>query len=50
MTSKRVKTNAVVDEEHKRKNRTKARVRARVEWPFRVLKPSSALPGCAIAA
>jgi len=38
MTSRRVKTKAGVDEEQKRKNRTKARVRAKVEWPFRVLK------------
>jgi IS5 family transposase len=38
MTSKRVKTKAGVDELEKRKNRTKARVRAKVEWPFRVLK------------
>src|SRR5487761_2529488 len=38
MTSKRVKTKAGVDEEQKRKTRTKARVRAKVEWPFRVLK------------
>jgi transposase, IS5 family len=38
MTSKRVKTKAGVDEEQKRKNRTKARVRAKVEWPFRILK------------
>ena len=38
MTSKRVKTKAGVDDEQKRKNRTKARVRAKVEWPFRVLK------------
>jgi IS5 family transposase len=38
MTSKRVKTKAGVDEEQKRKNRTKARVRAKVEWPFRALK------------
>jgi transposase, IS5 family len=38
MTSKRVKTKAGVDENQKRKNRTKARVRAKVEWPFRVLK------------
>ena len=27
-----------MDEEQKRKNRVKARVRAKVEWPFRVLK------------
>jgi IS5 family transposase len=38
MTSRRVKTKAGVDEEQKRKNRTKARVRAKVEWPFRILK------------
>jgi transposase, IS5 family len=38
MTSKRVKTEAGVDAEQKRKNHTKARVRAKVEWPFRILK------------
>jgi hypothetical protein len=38
MTSRRVKTKAGVDDEQKRKNRVKARVRAKVEWPFRVLK------------
>ena len=38
LTSRRVKTKAGVDEEQKRKNRTKARVRAKVEWPFRILK------------
>ena len=38
MTSRRVKTKAGVDEVEKGKNRTKARVRAKVEWPFRVLK------------
>jgi IS5 family transposase len=38
MTSRRVKSKAGVDEVEKRKNRTKARVRAKVEWPFRVLK------------
>jgi len=38
MTSRRVKTKAGVDAEQKRKNHTKARVRAKVEWPFRVLK------------
>ncbi len=38
MTSRRVKTKAGVDEAEKRRNRTKARVRARVEWPFRILK------------
>jgi hypothetical protein len=38
MTSRVVKTKAGVDEAGKRKNRTKARVRAKVEWPFRLLK------------
>ena len=38
MTSRRVKTKAGVDEQEKQKNRTKARVRARVEWPFCILK------------
>ena len=38
MTNRRVKTKAGVDEEQKRKNRTKSRVRAKVEWPFRILK------------
>ena len=38
MTSRRVKTKAGVDEVEKLKNRTKARVRAKVEWPFRILK------------
>ena len=38
MTSRRVKTKAGVDEAEKRRNRTKARVSARVEWPFRILK------------
>jgi IS5 family transposase len=38
MTSHRVKTKAGVDAVEKRKNRVKARVRAKVEWPFRVLK------------
>ena len=33
MTSRRVKTKAGVDEAEKRRNRTKARVRAKVEWP-----------------
>jgi len=28
----------VDDEDEKRKNRTKSRVRAKVEWPFRILK------------
>jgi IS5 family transposase len=39
MTSRRVnKSNGKVDQEQKRKNRTKSRVRARVEWPFRILR------------
>lgn len=38
MTSRRVKTKQGADENEKRKNRTKARVRAKVEWPFRILK------------
>ena len=38
MTIRRVKTTAGVDEEQKRKNHTKARVRAKAEWPFRELK------------
>ena len=38
MTNRRTKFKNYVDEEGKRKNRTKSRVRARVEWPFRILK------------
>jgi IS5 family transposase len=39
MTNRRVhKSKGKVDEEEKRKNRTKSRVRAKVEWPFRILK------------
>ena len=38
MTSRRTKFKNYVDEEAKRKNTTKARVRARVEHPFRILK------------
>jgi IS5 family transposase len=38
LTCRRTKYKDGVDEEQKRKNRTKARVRAKVEWPFRVLK------------
>jgi len=38
MISRRVKTKAGVDEAEKRRNRTKARVRAKVEWPFRIIK------------
>lgn len=38
MRSRRVKTKAGVDELEKRKNRTKSRVRANLEWPLHVLK------------
>ena len=39
MTNRRVKNGrGEVDEEQKRKNRTKSRVRAKVEWPLRILK------------
>jgi IS5 family transposase len=38
MTSRRVKTKAGVDEAEKCRNRTKVRVRAKVEWPFRIVK------------
>jgi IS5 family transposase len=38
MTNRRVKSKQGVDEQQKRRNRTKSRVRAKVEWPFRILK------------
>jgi IS5 family transposase len=38
MTSRRTKFKGGIDEEQRRKNRTKARVRSKVEWPFRILK------------
>jgi len=38
MTSRRAKYKGGVDENVRRKNRTKARVRSKVEWPFRILK------------
>ena len=38
MTSRRTRYKDGVDEQVRRKNRTKARVRAKVEWPFRILK------------
>jgi IS5 family transposase len=38
MTNRRVKTKQGVDEDQKHKNRTKSRVRAKVEWPFRIQK------------
>ena len=36
MTNRRVKTKQGVDVDEKRKNLTKSRVGARVEWPFRI--------------
>jgi IS5 family transposase len=38
MTSRRTRYRGGVDEKQRRKNRTKARVRSKVEWPFRILK------------
>jgi transposase, IS5 family len=38
MTSRRTKFKNYVDEEARRKNKTKSRVRAKVEHPFRILK------------
>jgi transposase, IS5 family len=38
MTSRRAKYKGGVDEAEQRKNRTKARVRSKLEWPFRILK------------
>ena len=38
MTSRRTKFKNYVDEEAQRKNTTKARIRAKVEHPFRILK------------
>ena len=38
MTSRRAKYKGGVDEVQRRKNRSKARVRSKVEWPFRILK------------
>jgi len=38
MTSRRAKYKGGVDEVERRKNRTKARVRSKVEWPFCILK------------
>ena len=38
MTSRRVKYKNLIDEIQKAKNRVKARVRAKVEHPFRILK------------
>jgi IS5 family transposase len=38
MTSRRARTKGGVDEVERRKNRIKARVCSKVEWPFRVLK------------
>ena len=49
MTSRRVKTKAGVDAVEKRKNRVEARVRAKVEWPFRVWSASLDIRRCVIA-
>ena len=38
MTSRRTRYSQFIDEVQRRKNRTKARVRSRVEHPFRILK------------
>jgi IS5 family transposase len=38
MTSRRTRRKDSVDETERRTNRTKARVRSKVEWPFRILK------------
>ena len=38
MTSRRTRYKQMVDQLQRRKNRTKARVRAKVEHPFRILK------------
>lgn len=38
MTCRRTKYKDGVDEEARRQNRTKSKVRAKVEWPFRILK------------
>jgi transposase, IS5 family len=38
MTCRRTKFKGYVDEQARRKNQTKSRVRAKVEWPFRILK------------
>ena len=38
MTSRRAKYKGGIDEVERRKNRTKAGVRSKVEWPFRILK------------
>jgi IS5 family transposase len=38
MTSRRTRFKQMVDDLQRRKNRTKARVRAKVEHPFRILK------------
>ena len=38
MTNRRTKFKNYVDQQAKRKNKTKSRVRAKVEHPFRILK------------
>jgi len=44
LTNRRTKFKNYADEEGKRKNRTNSRVRAKAEWPFRILKRASDLP------
>ena len=48
-TNRRYRHRGVVDELERRKNRTKSKVRARVEHPIGVIKRCSALPRYAIA-
>ena len=38
MTCRRAQSKGGVDEQARRKNRTRSKARARVEWPFRILK------------
>jgi IS5 family transposase len=50
MTCRRTKFKDRVDELQKKKNRSKSSVRAKVEHPFRILKPSSASTRCGTVA
>jgi IS5 family transposase len=51
MTCRRTQYKDGVDEQARHKNRTQSRVRAKVEWPFRILKRVFGfLPRCAIGA
>lgn len=49
MTSRRAKYKDGVDEGTRAKNRTKARVRAKVEWPFRILNACLRIHQCALS-